>query len=131
MPRLKGGAAPDWSLAGREGVPFAIVLGIAALVACAVAPASKPSHADLTESDLSLAASTMNAALEDARHGETRTWRNPETGHAGAVMPQRTYLSETGSYCREYQETLMVDGRSETYSSTGCRDAGGVWRWIE
>jgi surface antigen len=86
---------------------------------------------NLTESDVSLAVTTMNAALEHARHGETRTWHNPETGHAGAVMPQRTYLSEAGSYCRGYQETLAVDGRSETYSSTACRDAEGIWRWID
>jgi surface antigen len=113
------------------GLPVAIVLGVAALEGCAAAPASKPLHADLTESDVALAATTMNAALEHARHGETRTWHNPETGHTGAVMPQRTYLSKAGAYCREYQETLTVDGRSETYSSTGCRGADGIWRWIE
>jgi surface antigen len=88
-------------------------------------------HANLTESDVSLAATTMNAALEHAGHGETRTWHNPETGHAGAVMPQRTYLSEAGSYCRGYQETLTVDGRSEMYSSIACRDADGLWRWVD
>ena len=111
--------------------PCAIVLGVAALAGCAAAPASKPLHADLTDSDVSLAVTTMNAVLEHERYGETRTWYNPETGHAGAVMPQRTYLSKAGAYCREYQETLTVNRRSETYSSTGCRDADGIWRWIE
>jgi surface antigen len=130
MPLHKvGEAAPNRSPARRAGLPFPIVLGVAALAGCGTV--SKPLHADLTESDVALAATTMNAALEHARHGEIRTWHNAETGHAGAVMPQRTYFSKAGAYCREYQETLTIDGRSETYSSTACRDAEGIWRWIE
>lgn len=118
--------------ARRIGWPISLVIAVAALVGCAGPPASKPPlHADLTESDIMLAAATMDAALEHASHGETRTWRNPETGHAGAVMPRRTYLSEAGLYCRDYQETLTLDGRSATYESTACRDAEGTWRWID
>jgi surface antigen len=131
MPRLKVSDASHRTIARRAGVPFAIGLSVAALSGCAATSASKSLHANLTESDVSLAATTMNAALEHAGHGETRTWHNPETGHAGAVMPQRTYLSEAGSYCRGYQETLTVDGRSERSSSIACRDADGLWCWVD
>jgi surface antigen len=92
---------------------------------------SEPLHVDLTDSDIALAVTAMQATFEHASHGESRTWRNRETGHAGTVTPQRTYLSEAGSYCRDYQETLTVDGRSEMYSSTACRDAEGMWRWVD
>ena len=125
------GEAPDKRAARCAGLPFAIVLGFAALAGCATDRASKPLYADLTDSDVTLAATTINAALEHASHGQTRTWHNPETAHAGVVTPQRTYLSKAGFYCRDYQETLTVDGRSETYSNTACRDADGLWRWVD
>jgi surface antigen len=113
------------------GLSIPLVIAGAALVGCAGASALKPLHADLTESDITLAATTREAALEHARHGETRTWLNPETGHSGAVMPQRTYLSEAGLYCRDYQETLTVHGQSATYLSTACRETEGMWHWID
>jgi surface antigen len=118
-------------LAARLRQRFAVILASAAVAACVGAAPSKPLHADLTESDVTLAASTMQASLEHASHGESRAWRNPETGHSGAVTPQRTYLSEAGFYCRDYQETLTVDGQTATYSGTACRDAGDTWRWIK
>jgi surface antigen len=106
------------NLAHRIGRPVPLVIAVATLAGCAGPPASKPLlHADLSEGDIMLAATTMDAALEHASHGETRTWRNPGTGHAGAVMPRRTYLSEAGLYCRDYQETLTVNDRSATYEA--------------
>jgi surface antigen len=110
---------------------YCVVITFAAFAGCAGPPAPKLLHADLTDSDVTLAAISMEAALEHASHGETHTWRNPDTGHAGAVMPQRTYLSEAGAYCRDYQETLTIDGRSASYESTACRDAEGMWWWID
>jgi surface antigen len=117
---------------GRHARWYAF-LGIAVgpFVGCAGFPASEPVHADLTDSDVTLAVATMEAALEDARYGESRAWRNPETGHAGAVMPRRTYVSGAGSYCRVYQETLTANGRSATYQNTACRDDDGMWHWVD
>jgi surface antigen len=124
------GGAPSGSFF-RSGVSVLLVIALCVLVSCVAPPVSKPLHVNLTDGDIALAATAMQATLEHASHGETRTWRNPETGHAGMMMPQRTYLSEAGFYCRYYRETLTVDGRSETYSNTACRDAEGMWRWID
>jgi surface antigen len=110
---------------------YRVVITFVAVVGCAGPPAPELLHADLTDREVTLAAATMEAALEHASHGETYIWRNPETGHSGAVRPQRTYLSEAGAYCRDYQETLTMDGRSASYESTACRDAEGIWRWVD
>jgi surface antigen len=125
------GGVPSVEAFLRRDLSVLLIIAICVLVSCAGPPASKPLHVNLTDSDIALAATAMQATLEHESTGETRTWRNPETGHAGAMMPQRTYLSEAGFYCRDYQETLSVDGRSETYADTACRDADGIWRWID
>jgi len=119
------------ALARHTGWSTPPVIAVAALIGCAGVPASRPVHADLTDSDVTLAVATMEAALEHASQGESRTWRNPETGHTGAVMPRHTYVSGAGAYCRDYQETLSANGRSATYQNTACRDADGMWRWVD
>ena len=119
------------ALARQTGRTAPPVIALAVLVGCAGVPASKPAHADLTDSDVTLAVATMETALEHASQGESRTWRNPETGREGAVMPGRTYVSGAGSYCRDFQETLTANGRSATYASTACRDDDGIWHWVE
>jgi surface antigen len=108
-----------------------LMIAVVALVRCTGATTPKPVHADLSETDVTLAVATIEAALEHANYGETHTWRNPETGNAGAVTPQHTYVSGAGSYCRDYQETLTVNERSATYDNTACRDADGMWRWVD
>jgi surface antigen len=119
------------ALARHTGRSTPLSIAVVALAGCAGVPASKPTRADLTDSDVTLAVATMEAALEHAGQGESRTWRNPETGHTGAVMPRRTYVSGAGSYCRDYQETLNANGRSATYQNTACRDADGMWHWVD
>ncbi|MEO1294025.1 MAG: glycine zipper 2TM domain-containing protein, partial [Pseudomonadota bacterium] len=48
----------------------------------------------------------------DAPIGDTITWNNPNSGNFGAVTPTREGTSSSGSYCREYQQTITVGGES-------------------
>ncbi len=58
----------------------------------------------LDDTDRLFAAQTAQLALESVPSGIPTAWRNPKNGHAGTVTPTRTYQSENGRYCREYQQ---------------------------
>lgn len=63
--------------------------------------------------------------------GETITWRNPETDHYGTITPVREGTQQTtGNYCREYQQTIYIDGRAETGYGQACQQADGSWQIV-
>ncbi|HEX6111494.1 MAG TPA: RT0821/Lpp0805 family surface protein [Geminicoccaceae bacterium] len=66
-------------------------------------------------------------ALEHNPTGTASTWRNPDTGHYGAVTPTRTYKTAERD-CRDYEQTVVVDGQEETIRGTACRESDGTWR---
>lgn len=64
--------------------------------------------------------------------GETISWNNPETGHGGAVTPVRDGYSKTSnSYCREYEQTIYVEGRQEVGYGTACQQSDGRWKVVQ
>ncbi len=71
---------------------------------------------------------TTASALESAPTGTPMHWNNPDTGHGGSVMPTRTYENSARQPCREFTNTVVIDGRSEPMRGTACRDADGTWR---
>lgn len=81
----------------------------------------------LDRADRIHAARAHHEALEYEPSGRTRNWVNPDTGHSGSVTPRRTYESEAGAYCREYETTVTIDGRTETAYGTACREPDGRW----
>lgn len=66
-------------------------------------------------------------ALESAPSGQTTTWRNPDTGAEYKLTPTRTFNGAQGP-CRDYRLDGRIDGRSETLTSTACRQPDGHWR---
>ncbi|HSR54694.1 MAG TPA: RT0821/Lpp0805 family surface protein [Alphaproteobacteria bacterium] len=73
---------------------------------------------------------TTQRSLEYGRTGETSTWVNPDNQHAGSVTPTRTLPPDQGQTgpCREFQQTVTIDGRSERAYGTACRQADGSWK---
>lgn len=63
--------------------------------------------------------------------GRTRHWKNSDTGHYGSVTPHKRYRNDEGTYCREYTQTIVVDGKKHKGHGTACRGADGTWRIIE
>lgn len=80
----------------------------------------------LTPEDLSAMAQAVQTALESNRTGEGTNWANPESGALGTVTPTRTWQSD-GSNCRDYQETVTVEGVTRLGYGSACRAANGVW----
>lgn len=60
--------------------------------------------------------------------GQTVQWNNPESGNSGSITPRRDGYSSTGRYCREYEQTIIVDGRQETAVGTACQNPDGTWQ---
>ncbi len=56
-------------------------------------------------------------------------WNNPETGNYGTVTPVRDGTdTRTGAYCREYQTTVTIGGKTEDAYGTACRQPDGSWQ---
>ncbi len=82
----------------------------------------------LDERDKKMAAETAHRALETAPTGTSVAWQNPDTGNSGTVTPTRTYQTANGTYCREYQQTVVIDGKPEQVKGTACRQPDGSWK---
>jgi surface antigen len=74
--------------------------------------------------------STTQSALESQKSGETSTWINPDTGHKGEVTPTRTYQSTKGIPCREFTQTIYVEGEHEKVEGKACRTPDGNWEVV-
>lgn len=74
---------------------------------------------------------TSHHALETQPSGMQTGWRNPDSGAYGTVTPTRTYQQANGQYCREFEQTLMVNGQNERGYGTACRQPDGTWRIVQ
>lgn len=63
--------------------------------------------------------------------GQQISWNNPETGNYGSVVTTRDGRDNiTGAYCREYQQTITVGGRTERAFGTACQQSDGSWKIV-
>jgi len=84
----------------------------------------------LDRADRLHAAQTYQETLETAPSGNTQTWRNPDSGNSGSYTPVRTFQTESGRYCREFQQTINVGGQTERGYGTACRQPDGTWEIV-
>lgn len=67
-------------------------------------------------------------ALETNPDGQRSSWQNPNTGHSGYTKPVRTWQTASGTYCRDYQTSVVIDGQTESATGTACRQEDGTWK---
>jgi surface antigen len=84
----------------------------------------------LDQRDRELQAKAASQALENTPSGKPVAWQNPDNGHAGTITPTRTYQTAQGAYCREYQQTVTIDGKKENSYGTACRQPDGSWKIV-
>jgi surface antigen len=77
------------------------------------------------------AAHQAETRAQTAPIGQQISWSNPDTGHSGSVTPTRDGRDTNGNYCREYQTTVNIDGKSEQAFGTACRQADGSWKVVK
>ncbi|MFC4352949.1 RT0821/Lpp0805 family surface protein [Fodinicurvata halophila] len=81
----------------------------------------------LDEADRQRAAQAQQQAAQ-APMGEQITWNNPNSGNYGSYTPVRDGRTDDGRYCREFRETVTIDGQTETATGIACRQQDGTWR---
>lgn len=74
--------------------------------------------------------STAQSSFETQRTGTTSSWVNPDSGHGGSVTPVQTYQRNDGVYCRDFEQTITVDGETELAGGTACRQPDGTWQIV-
>lgn len=117
------GALAGAQVGGGSGKLAAVALG-------ALAGAYLGSEIGQSLDDADRLAMERNAqqSLETAPTGQTSAWRNPDSGHSGTFTPTRTYSTAEQQPCREYQTTVVIDGREESAYGTACRQPDGSWQ---
>jgi surface antigen len=73
-------------------------------------------------------AQTVSRSLETTPSGTTTSWVNPDNGNRGTVMPTRTFRGQDGNYCRDFQQSVVIQGQSQQLNGTACRQPDGSWR---
>lgn len=81
----------------------------------------------LDRADRQYASQAQQVALEHKPIGSHTTWHNPDTGHSGVIKPTQTYRTRSGEYCREYQHTVVIGGRTQDAYGQACRQPDGSW----
>ena len=76
-------------------------------------------------------AQKANTKAHNAPIGETISWNNPESGHYGSVTPTRDGYTDSGRYCREYQQKIVVGSQVEEGYGTACRQPDGSWEIVK
>jgi len=76
---------------------------------------------------IQVARATENAHI--APIGQPVVWHNPDSGNQGSVTPVREGRNtSTGAYCREYQQSVTVNGQTQEAYGTACRQPDGSWK---
>jgi len=70
----------------------------------------------------------VNQALETAPDGTAIHWNDGNRQYS--VKPTRTGQDINGNYCREYQTTAQVAGRTQQVYGTACRKPDGSWQIV-
>ena len=83
----------------------------------------------IDKADLRYAKRAQSKALK-APVGETIQWENPKSSNRGTVTPTRQGRSSSGDYCREFQQTITVDGQQQSGYGTACRKPDGSWQIV-
>ena len=73
---------------------------------------------------------TTTTALETSKSGTAVAWRNPDTGNRGTVTPKPAFKNNNGRYCREFQQTVTIGGRTAEAYGTACRQPDGSWKIV-
>lgn len=85
----------------------------------------------LERSDRQFAEAAAVESLRTAPNGKVSPWSNPDNGHAGTFRPMNTYRSDDQYRCRDFEQSVTVEGRTQIAEGTACLADDGEWRIVE
>ena len=84
----------------------------------------------MDEHDKLMLEKSSHQALEFSPSGSSVEWNNPDSGNHGYITPTKTF-KESGQYCREYQQEIVVGGEKNKAYGKACRQADGHWKIVQ
>ena len=63
--------------------------------------------------------------------GTNITWNNPNNDHHGSITPTRDGTAQNGDYCREFQQSVTIGGKTQDAYGVACRQPDGSWRIVQ
>ena len=85
----------------------------------------------LSAADRARAEENLQATLETRESQARMSWRRADGSWGGTVMPLRTFRIESGIYCREFIEDIILSGAERSATFTACRNGSGTWITVE
>src|SRR5471030_1673765 len=82
--------------------------------------------ASLDDEDKERAYAAQMDALERGPSGAPVSWKNPDSGRYGTIVPGPDYQDAVRN-CRQFTHTIYIDGRPQTARGTACRGPDGAW----
>lgn len=119
------GALIGSQVGGGKGKLAAVAVG-----ALAGAWAGSEVGKSLDKADRNYAQRTAQDSLEYSQAGQSKAWRNPDSGNSGTFTPVRTYKASDGRNCRAFETTIYVDGKQEIGTGQACRQPDGTWQIV-
>ncbi len=84
----------------------------------------------LDKADLNYA-NQANQRAQTAPIGQPIQWNNPQSGNYGTITPVRDGTdTQSGAYCREFQQRVTIGGKTESAYGTACRQPDGTWKVV-
>ena len=63
----------------------------------------------------------MAQALNENAPGESRSWRNPDTGNQYTMTPTSSVYGSEAGQCRDFVQEMIVDGERRVVNATACK----------
>ncbi len=123
---IVGGAVGAWTgsnVGGGSGQTVAIATGT--LLGAALGSTVGQS---LDGGDIAYYNKASQEAMSKGQPGQLFPWQSPYSTTAGTLTPGNYYQNDNGQYCREYTQTINVDGRVEAGQGLACRQQDGTWK---
>jgi surface antigen len=84
----------------------------------------------MDEYDRQMLEKSSRQALEFSPSGNSVEWKNPDSGNHGSITPTKTF-KESGRYCREYIQEVVIGGEKKKAYGQACRQPDGSWKIIK
>jgi len=68
-----------------------------------------------------------NRAMEYNKIGEASSWSDPD-GKQYSVTPTRTFAGPSDIPCRDFRQTVEINGQTEVLTGSACRQSDGTWK---